>query len=85
MTWNEAQEGMPIEAEKALNEFLDDQSGRLAEQFATQIADYMMAPSTQLRRRTESKSSGAVEDLSREAGRAHPFLKTWFQGQTDAE
>ena len=41
VAWTKAKEAVD-EAEKALNKFIDEQSSRLADQYATQIADYMM-------------------------------------------
>ncbi len=72
-------------AEKELNKFLTEQSARLAEQFASQIAAYMMA-SVDPASRTDlnSKVLERWRTYLAKPEESHPFLKSWFQGRRDA-
>src|SRR5207302_2012420 len=82
--WKEHKEEMDS-AEKELNNFLTEQSGRLAERFGSQIATYMVA--------TVDPAAGQLlhaKILERwktylaKPEESHPFLKNWFQGRRDA-
>ena len=78
--WN-ARKKEADQAEKALNEFLDDQAGRLAEHFATRIADYMMATiDAPAARGLNEKILQRWKTYLSKPEEQHVFLKTWFQG-----
>ena len=83
--WKKHKEEMDS-AEKELNKFLIEQSGRLAERFGSQIAAYMLA--------TVDRAAGQLlhpKVLERwktylaKPEESHPFLKRWFQGRRDAQ
>ena len=70
-------------AEKALNTFLDEQSTRLGERFATQIAVYMtstVGPPAKL----NGKVLERWKTYLAKPEDSHSFLNVWFQGQKNA-
>jgi hypothetical protein len=73
-------------AEKALNKFLDEQSARLKERFASEVAAYMMAtvvPNTEFR--MHPKVLARWKTYLAKPEEFHPFLTRWFQGDRSAQ
>jgi hypothetical protein len=78
--WKKHKEEMDA-AEKALKKFVDDQSARLAERFASQIAAYMIATDQNLNPKVLERWKAYLAKPEE----SHPFLKAWFQGQRTAQ
>jgi cytochrome c553 len=78
--WKKHKEEMDA-AEKALKKFVDEQSGRLAERFASQIAAYMMAAEPNLNPKVLERWKAYLAKPEE----SHPFLKAWFQGHRTAQ
>lgn len=75
------------EAEKALQTYLDEQSTRLAEGFASQVAAYMMAVANPAAvQGLQPKVLERWKAYLAKPEESHPFLNRWFQGnRTGAE
>jgi cytochrome c553 len=84
--WKKQKEEMDA-AEKELNKFLDGESTRLAERFASQIAAYMMATvDAGQKSELNSKVLERWNTYLAKPEEFHPFLNRWFQGnRTPAE
>src|SRR5262249_7024877 len=72
--WKKHKESLGA-AEKALNKFLDDESERLTERFASEIATYMLAAPPNL----NAKVLERWKTYLAKPEESHPFLNTWFQ------
>src|SRR5205823_4553639 len=79
--WNKHKEELDT-AEKALKQFLDDQSAKLTERFASQIAAYMMATvDPTAAQKLHPKVVARWKAYLAKPEEFHPFLKGWFEGR----
>lgn len=76
--WN-ARKKEVDEAEKALNKYLDDQANVLAERYAREIAEYMLAAGTlQPSSKLHAKVLARWKEYLAKPEDNHPFLNDWF-------